>query len=74
VLISITNIFVIVPGNIGIQEVVFGYFTYLSGLLFFQGVIISTLIRVVDLLATLLLIPFSWYFLFYRQNIQINGQ
>ncbi len=74
VLISIANIFIIVPGNIGILEFTYGYFTYLSGLLFFQGVVISTLLRVIGLLTMILLAPFSWYYLFYKQNIKIGQQ
>ena len=72
VIISFTNILTIVPGNLGIQEAAYGYLTYLSGMLFAQGVIVSTLTRVVLLFMTLLLTPASWYYLFYRQNIKLN--
>ena len=74
VLISFTNILVIVPGNLGIQEAVYGYLTYLTGMSFAQGVVVSALVRVVLLLMTLLLTPVSWYYLFYKQNINLNRQ
>ncbi len=69
---SFTNILVIIPGNFGIQEAVFGYFTYSTGVLFAQGVVVSALVRIVLLLITLLLAPFSWYRLFYRHNISLK--
>lgn len=71
---SFTNILVIIPGNFGVQEAVYGYFTYLTGTLFAQGVVVSTLVRIVLLLITLLLAPFSWYYLFYKQNIRLQQQ
>ena len=74
VLISFTNILVLVPGNLGIQEAVYGYFTFLTGLSFAQGVVVSALVRAVLLAITLCLTPFSWYFLFYRQNISLSRQ
>lgn len=72
VFISFSNLVAIVPGNFGIQETVYGYLTYLTGLMFVQGVIISTLTRVVGLLITLLIAPFSWYFLFFRHGIKLR--
>lgn len=74
ILISFTNILVIVPGNLGIQEAVYGYFTLLTGMSFAEGVVVSALVRVVLLVVTLFLTPLSWYFLFYRQNIHLNRQ
>lgn len=74
ILISFTNILVIVPGNLGIQEAVYGYFTLLTGMPFADGVVVSALVRVVLLVVTLFLTPLSWYFLFYRQNIHLNRQ
>lgn len=74
VLISFTNILTIVPGNLGIQEAVYGYFTFMTGMSFTQGVVVSALIRVVMLLITLLLTPVSWYYLFYKQHITINKE
>jgi uncharacterized membrane protein YbhN (UPF0104 family) len=69
---SFANILVIIPGNFGIQETVYGYFTYLTGTLFAQGVVVSALVRIVLLLITLLLAPFSWFHLFYKQNIKLK--
>ena len=74
VLISFTNILTIVPGNLGIQEAAYGYFTYLTGMSFTQGVVVSALVRVVLLSMTLLLTPASWYYLFYKQNIKLSRQ
>jgi len=74
VLISFTNILTIVPGNLGIQEAAYGYFTYLTGMPFAQGVVVSALVRVVLLSMTLLLTPASWYYLFYKQNIKLSRQ
>jgi uncharacterized membrane protein YbhN (UPF0104 family) len=72
VFISFSNLVAIIPGNFGIQETVYGYLTYLSGLMFVQGVVVSTLTRVVGLLITLLIAPFSWYFLFFRHGIKLQ--
>jgi uncharacterized membrane protein YbhN (UPF0104 family) len=72
VFISFSNLVAIIPGNFGIQETVYGYLTYLSGLAFVQGVVISALMRAVSLLITFLLAPFSWYFLFYRHGIKLR--
>lgn len=72
VLISFTNILTIVPGNLGIQEAAYGYFTFLTGMPFAQGVVVSALVRVVLLLMTLLMTPISWYYLFYKQNVSLN--
>lgn len=69
---SFMNLLVIIPGNFGVQEIMYGYFTILSGMLFSQGVVVSVLIRGVGLLVTLVLAPISWYFLFYRQGIRIE--
>lgn len=70
VFISFSNLVAIIPGNFGIQETVYGYLTYLSGLMFIQGVVISTLIRAVGLIITLVIAPISWYFLFFRYGIK----
>ena len=72
VFISFSNLLAIIPGNFGIQEVVYGYLSYVSGLLFVQGVVISTLMRAIALFVTLAIAPFSWYFLFFRQRIKIH--
>ena len=72
VFISFSNLVAIIPFNFGIQEVIYGYLTYLSGLMFFQGVVISTLMRVVGLSIPLLIAPFSWYFLFFRRGIKLR--
>lgn len=72
ILSSFSNILVIIPGNFGIQEVVYGYFTYLTGTLFAQGVVVSALVRIVLLLITLLLAPISWYYLFHKQDINLK--
>jgi uncharacterized membrane protein YbhN (UPF0104 family) len=72
VFISFSNLIAIIPGNIGIQETVYGYLTHLTGLMFVQGVVISTLMRAVGLLFTLLIAPFSWYFLFFRHGIKLR--
>jgi uncharacterized membrane protein YbhN (UPF0104 family) len=74
VLISFTNILVIVPGNLGIQEAVYGYFTYLTGMSFAEGVVVSALVRVVLLSITICLTPLSWYFLFYKHKINFSKQ
>jgi hypothetical protein len=74
VLITFSNILVLIPGNLGIQEAAYGYFTYLSGMMFSQGVVVSALARVVVLMVTLLLTPLSWYYLFYKQNISLSRE
>jgi uncharacterized membrane protein YbhN (UPF0104 family) len=66
ILISFSSLLSIIPNNLGIQEVVYGYLSYVSGLLFVQGVVISTLMRAVALLVTLAIAPLSWYFLLFR--------
>jgi uncharacterized membrane protein YbhN (UPF0104 family) len=71
VFISFSNLVAIVPGNFGIQETVYGYLTYLSGLMFVQGLVISVLIRAVGLVLTLMIAPISWYFLFFRYRIKL---
>ncbi len=71
IFIFFSTLITIVPGNLGVQEAVYGYFSYISGLTFIQGVIASTLMRAVGLFITLILAPISWYFLFYRQKIKI---
>ncbi len=72
ILISFTNIFMILPGNFGIQEAVYGYFSLITGMTFTEGIVVSTLVRVVLLLVTLVLTPWSWYYLFYKKNIKIS--
>ncbi len=71
IFIFFSTLVTIVPGNLGVQEAVYGYFSYMSGLTFVQGVVASTLMRVIGLFITLILAPISWYFLFYRQKIKI---
>lgn len=72
VLISLTNIIVIVPGNLGIQEAAYGYLSYLSGMVFAEGVVVGVLVRVGMLLLTLLLAPPAWYYLIYRQKLRLR--
>jgi uncharacterized membrane protein YbhN (UPF0104 family) len=72
VFIAFSNLIAIVPGNFGIQETVYGYLTYLSGLLFVQGLVISMMMRVVSLAITLVIAPISWYFLFFRYRIRLS--
>ena len=72
VFISFSNLISIIPSNFGIQEVIYGYLSYMSGLLFIQGVVISALMRAVALLVTVVIVPFSWYFLLFRQRIKIH--
>ena len=72
VFISFSNLIVIIPGNFGIQESIFGYLSYLSGLLFVQGVVISTLMRTTSFIVTVVIAPFSWYFLIFRQKIKLT--
>ena len=71
VFIAFSNLVAIIPGNFGIQETVYGYLTYLSGLLFVQGLVISMMIRAVGLAITLIIAPISWYFLFFRYKIKL---
>lgn len=71
VFISFSNLIAIVPGNFGIQETIYGYLTYLSGLMFVQGLVISMMIRAIGLLITLVIAPISWYFLFFRYRIKL---
>jgi hypothetical protein len=71
VFIAFSNLVAIVPGNFGIQETVYGYLTYLSGLMFVQGLLISMMTRVVGLSLTLIIAPISWYFLFFRYRIRL---
>lgn len=71
VFIAFSNLIAIIPGNFGIQETVYGYLTYLSGLMFVQGIVISMMMRVVSLVITLAIAPISWYFLFFRHRIKL---
>jgi hypothetical protein len=71
VFIAFSNLIAIVPGNFGIQETVYGYLTYLSGLMFVQGLVISMMMRAVGLLMIFMIAPISWYFLFFRYRIKL---
>lgn len=72
VFMAFANLVVIVPGNLGVQEAFYGYFSFLFGMLFSQGIVVSALIRSVGLLTTLMLSPVSWYLLFYRRGIRLD--
>lgn len=72
VFISFSNLIMITPGNIGVQEIVYGYLSELSGVVFVQGVAVSGLIRVVGWVTLLVAAPFCWYFLFFRQNLSFS--
>ncbi len=72
VFLALSNLVMIIPGNFGIQEVVYGYLSYISGLLFVQGVVISTLMRAIVLMMILLVAPFSWYLLFFLHKIRVK--
>jgi uncharacterized membrane protein YbhN (UPF0104 family) len=72
VFIAFSNLIAVVPGNLGIQETVYGYLTFVSGLLFVQGIVISMLMRAVGLAITLMIAPISWYFLFFRHSIRLS--
>lgn len=71
ILISFSNLLSIIPGNLVIQEVIYGYLSYTLGLPFVHGVIVSALMRAVSLLVTLAMAPLSWYFLFFRHRIKV---
>jgi uncharacterized membrane protein YbhN (UPF0104 family) len=67
-----STILTIIPGNLGIQESIFGVLSSQMGLAFSQGVIMSTLIRLIVLSTLFVSFPVSWYFLFYRHGIVIR--
>ncbi len=67
-----STILTIIPGNFGIQESIFGVLSSQMGLAFSQGVIISTLIRLIGIIMLFVSFPISWYFLFYRHGIKIR--
>jgi uncharacterized membrane protein YbhN (UPF0104 family) len=71
VFVSFSNLVMITPGNIGVQEIVYGYLSELSGVVFVQGIVISTLIRVIGWLTILFAAPICWYLLFFRQNLSM---
>ncbi len=68
---SVSNMVIITPGNIGIQEVVMGYLSQLSGLSFVQGIAGAALLRAIGLIITFLVAPGAWYLLFYRLKISV---
>lgn len=68
-----SNLVIITPGNLGIQEVIIGYLSQLSGLLFVQGVAASALMRTVQFVTAFSLAPAAWYLLFYRRSIHLTG-
>lgn len=72
VFLTFSNLIVITPGNVGINEIVVGYISSISGLTFAVGVAASVLWRVIGLLVRLLLAPMCWYFLFYRNHIELS--
>lgn len=72
IFISYSNLIAIIPGNIGVQESIYGYLSYISGLMFVQGVVISALIRTIGLVITIFIAPLSWYFLFFRYKIKLR--
>lgn len=72
VFIFFSTVVTVIPGNLGFQEALYGYFSYLSGLTFVQGVIAGALLRAVGLALTLILGSISWYFLFLQRGIKFR--
>lgn len=72
VFVSFSHIITITPGNLGIQESVFGYISHLSGMLFFEGVAVSALQRATGLIVIIVLAPIFWYFLFIKPGIKVR--
>lgn len=65
---SFSNLLVLTPGNLGIQEGLYGYLSQLFGLNFVQGVAASFLIRAVGIIIILGVFPFAWYSLLRKQK------
>ncbi len=72
VTLSISNLIIITPGNVGIQEFFVGLMSQMAGLTFAQGVAANAIVRVVILLVTISIAPASWYLLFFRKSISIS--
>jgi uncharacterized membrane protein YbhN (UPF0104 family) len=72
VTISLTNLVIITPGNIGLQEFLLGFLAQAGGITFSQGVVAAALIRAVLLVVTLAIAPFGWYFLFLRSSSSVQ--
>lgn len=72
VFISFSNLIMITPGNVGIQEIIYGYLSQLSGVSFVQGIAVSTLIRVIGWVMLLILAPICWYIFFFRQKLSME--
>jgi uncharacterized membrane protein YbhN (UPF0104 family) len=72
VFVHFSGLLMLTPGNLGVQEAVYGYLTVTEGMSFANGVAVSALIRGVDLVATAFLAPIAWYILFYRRGIHIS--
>lgn len=69
---SLSNLVVLTPANLGVQEAVVGYLSQLSGLAFVEGVAASMLIRMVGLVVNFVPAPAAWYLLFLRRGITLG--
>ena len=72
IFISFSNLFVITPANIGVQEAFYGVLSQMAGYEFVYGVAVSAVMRAATLAVTILFAPPSWYFLIFRKNIGLN--
>lgn len=54
-LLKISSAFIIVPGNIGIQEIAFGFLSSEMGIGMAQGILISTIMRVIGTTLTIII-------------------
>lgn len=72
VFVAFSNLVVLTPANLGIQETVIGYLTWLSGYPFASGVAVSALIRAVDILMTMALAPIGWFILSRGQTFSLS--
>lgn len=72
IFISFSNLFVITPANIGVQEAFYGALSQMAGYEFVYGVAVSAVMRAATLAVTILFAPPSWYFLIFRQKIGLN--
>lgn len=72
VFVAFSNLVALTPGNLGVQETVIGYLTWLSGYPFAYGVAVSALIRAVDILMTMVLAPTGWIILSRGQSLSLS--
>jgi uncharacterized membrane protein YbhN (UPF0104 family) len=72
IFVSLLNLIQVTPGNLGVQEAGFGFFSQLYGYFFLHGVVVSGLSRTVALLLTVCIAPIAWYWLFFRQKINLR--